>query len=444
MHVFWNSGERRLRALWRLLAQAAMMVGLAAVPIVVIAEPLTALHRRGLFLRSYDHDAYDRVINMIVGPPLTAAVVGSVVMARRWLDHGRLEDLGVRLDRSWWSGLALGLGLGTALMALVFVLEYLLGWITVTGILVSNVTGVSVAFALSFSAVKVLCVGTYEEFVSRGYQLRNLTEGLTLRWGIAISSAVFAVLHVTNDNASVLSTTGLFVNSLLLATAVLVTGRLSTAIGLHIAWNFVQGAVFGFPVSGDKEGASLVGIHQGGDAVMTGGTFGPEAGLVGILASVVGVGALFCWAHLRKGRPFQVACPGRGGDDSPGDSAMSRHERAALRASIGLAALLAVVMQVGTVASGADEGQLMQTIGTIKAVEPDAGRISVLTGCGHALRVLVFEVGAACRIEIDGVVVPLATLRPGRIVAVRYRGDVETYVAESIATVSAGDRARAK
>lgn len=123
---------------------------------------------------------------------------------------------------------------------------------------------------------------------------------------------------------------------------------------------------------------------------------------------------------------------------------MSRHERIAQRASIALAALLAVGMLAGMGARGAGDVELKQTIGTIKAVEPEAGRISVITGCGHALRVMVFQAGAPCRIEVEGVVAPLATLKRGQIVAVRFRGDAEALVAESIATVSAADSARAK
>ena len=144
------------------------MVVLAAAPILLIAEPLTALHRRGLFLSTYNHDDYDRIINMIVGPIMTAGVVGSVVIARRWLDHRSVETLGIRFDRAWWRGLLGGLAVGTVLMALVFGIEYALGYITLTGVLVANVTGVSVGLALAFSTVKVLCVGVYEEFISRG------------------------------------------------------------------------------------------------------------------------------------------------------------------------------------------------------------------------------------------------------------------------------------
>jgi len=291
MNLFWNAGERRLRVVWRLALQAALMVALAAIPILAIAEPLTALHRRGLFLAGYDHDAYDRVVNMIVGPFLTAAVIASVIVARRRLDHRPVADLGVRVDRRWWTGLALGLAVGTSVMTAVFVVEYAFGWVVPAGTLVQNAAA-PLGLAVAFSAVKALCVGHYEEFVSRGYHLDNI--------GVLLSSLIFALLHVFNDNASALSTFGLFMNALFFAAAVKVTGRLSTAIGAHVAWNLVQGAVLGFPVSGDKEGASLIGIVQRGPAFLTGGAFGPEAGLVGVAASLLGIALLLVWGRWRQ------------------------------------------------------------------------------------------------------------------------------------------------
>ena len=100
MSLFWNPAEKRLRALWRLALQAALMAAFGGVPILLIAEPLTWLHRRGLFLPDYDHDAYDRVVNMIVGPFLAAAVIGSMAVAARWLDHRPFNKFGVRIDRA--------------------------------------------------------------------------------------------------------------------------------------------------------------------------------------------------------------------------------------------------------------------------------------------------------------------------------------------------------
>jgi uncharacterized protein len=180
-------------------------------------------------------------------------------------------------------------------MTLIFAVEYAAGWIQVSGFLRIRAADVSLALALSFSLVKVLCVGVYEELVSRGYHLRNLAEGLNLPVAVFASSAVFALLHAINDNATVMSTLGLLVNAFLFVAAFLATGRLSTAIGLHVAWNLFEGAVFGFPVSGDKEGASLVAIHQLGPPLVTGGAFGPEAGLCGIAASLLGIAVFAAW-----------------------------------------------------------------------------------------------------------------------------------------------------
>jgi uncharacterized protein len=139
----------------------------------------------------------------------------------------------------------------------------------------------------------------YEEVYSRGYLLRNLADGTNMPASVIVTSLVFALLHLTNPNASAASVVSLFVNGLLFAAGVLWTGRLSASIGLHAGWNLFEGAVFGFPVSGDKEGASLVGIQQHGAEWLTGGAFGPEAGAIGIAASLVGIALLFVYSRRR-------------------------------------------------------------------------------------------------------------------------------------------------
>ena len=65
------------------MLQAALAVALAVLPIVLIAEPLTIAHKAGAFLPSLNEAAYDRVVHIIVGPPLTAMIVLSVWLAAR-------------------------------------------------------------------------------------------------------------------------------------------------------------------------------------------------------------------------------------------------------------------------------------------------------------------------------------------------------------------------
>ena len=111
MGIFWNPDERRLRVLWRLAAQTALMVALGLLPIVGIAEPLTRLHRRGLFLPGYSHEAYDRVVNMIVGPFLVAAVIAQRRDGRALARSASVR--GLRESRSTGPGFA-GSGWGSA------------------------------------------------------------------------------------------------------------------------------------------------------------------------------------------------------------------------------------------------------------------------------------------------------------------------------------------
>ncbi len=80
------------------------------------------------------------------------------------------------------------------------------------------------------------------------------------------------------------------------------TGKLAIPIGLHITWNFFQGNVFGFPVSGTLANVTtFIAIEQGGPDLWTGGASGPEAGLIGIIAMVLGVVLTVVWVYWRYG-----------------------------------------------------------------------------------------------------------------------------------------------
>jgi hypothetical protein len=112
---------------------------------------------------------------------------------------------------------------------------------------------------------------------------------------------VFGLLHATNPNASWISTLNLILAGLFLGLGFVLTGELAIPIGLHITWNFFQGNIFGFPVSGMKSGVSLISIQQGGPNLLTGGAFGPEAGLVGIFAILVGSILIMLYVRNTRG-----------------------------------------------------------------------------------------------------------------------------------------------
>lgn len=248
---------------------------------------------------------FDKIADLVVGPLFTVLLLLTIWISTRVLDRRRFIDLGFRLDARWLRDLVVGFLAAACMMTLLFAVAASMHWVEVRGMW-RGTPGLPVGLAVAYTILKVLCVGTYEEALSRGYQLRNVAEGLNgvarlrptsaVLASVAVTSAVFGVLHLTNDNATLLSAVLLSINGVMFSVPVILTGQLGAAIGLHIGWNLFQGLVFGFPVSGDDlEPASVLIVRGTGPDWITGGAFGPEAGLLSLGVTVIGIAALYMW-----------------------------------------------------------------------------------------------------------------------------------------------------
>jgi membrane protease YdiL (CAAX protease family) len=196
-------------------------------------------------------------------------------------------------------------------MTSIFLAERAAGWVTIAGMFRQGDSGLPFAIAILAPLFLFLCVGVYEELLARGYLLRNLAEGfngpgigpraaLVLAW--ALSSALFGLAHAANPNATAVSTISVALAGLFLGLGYVLTGELAIPIGLHITWNFFQGNVYGFPVSGAApRQATFIAIEQRGPEIWAGGAFGPEAGLIGLVALLVGSLLIVLWVRLRRG-----------------------------------------------------------------------------------------------------------------------------------------------
>ena len=294
--------------MWRIILQAVMMVAgvvlLTAVPMALVRLLFQSFNPRE-FLGAGSLNIFSTVT-------VLAATLFSLWLAGRLLDRHPMADFGFHFSRRWWRDLLFGLGLGAALMAGIFAVELAAGWISIRGAFETAQPDQSFALAIISPILIFLSVGIYEECLSRGYWLHNLSEGLNfsflgpkvailLAWGI--SSTIFGAAHMGNPNATAVSTVSLVVAGLFLGLGYILTGELAIPIGLHISWNFFQGNVFGFPVSGtDLRGGTFIAIQQGGPELWTGGAFGPEAGLMGIAAILVGSAATLWWVRRHDGQ----------------------------------------------------------------------------------------------------------------------------------------------
>src|SRR5215210_2192733 len=293
--IFFTSDGSRLRAGWRLAIQSLILlsfglcIGIPIVGILYFLDP--SVLNVPLQLKP------EHLLLATIGE--TFAVTTSVFLARRFLDKQPIESLGLKLNIQSFFDVLAGIGIAFLQMGFIYILMLGLGWLTFEGFawefdpINVVVTGVLIFFAI------FIFVGWNEELLSRGYHLQTIASGLNLFWGVIISSAAFGLLHLGNPNATWVSAAGIFFAGVYLAYGYIRTKQLWLSMGLHLGWNFFEGVVFGFPVSGlDIYALTRIKVH--GPELWTGGAFGPEAGLIVLPSLLLGAGLIYWFTKSRE------------------------------------------------------------------------------------------------------------------------------------------------
>lgn len=202
-------------------------------------------------------------------PPILAYLVLVKLIERRRLTELSLRQL---------PGLGLlGLLVGAGLISLVIGVLWLAGSYHVTG------TNPHVDW-LPAVLVVGLGAGIGEEIITRGALFRIVEEGLGTWWALAISAVFFGAAHIFNPGATLWSSAAISIEAgILLALLYHVTRSLWACIGMHAAWNILQGTLYGVAVSGTAADGLLVSKLTGPDW-LSGGSFGAEASVVATLA----------------------------------------------------------------------------------------------------------------------------------------------------------------
>jgi membrane protease YdiL (CAAX protease family) len=293
LSIFKDPTAGRLRAGWRILGQQILLV----FTLMSFEDYLTAPFKRSISQNG------SLILDAITG---ILAFGISVWLAGKWLDHRPFADFGFHLRRGWWIQFGFGMSLGALLMGFIFILEFGFGYVQVIQLGFTVEPNSSLLLALAVMFIHYIGISFTEEILSRGYLLRNLLEGfssfhrnVTIALAIVFSSILFALPHAGNPNATPASIVLLIVFGVMCAAGVILTGELAIPLGLHLTWNFFQGNIFGFPVSGwEMRGGSLIQIQQHGPVWFTGAAFGPEAGIVGLLAMLLGILLIVLWSRI--------------------------------------------------------------------------------------------------------------------------------------------------
>ena len=194
----------------------------------------------------------------------------------KWTEKSPAADLPMRRLAGDTS---VGFGIGVFYFVLVTGIIALFGGYKVDGI-GHDWEGLARALCL------FLVVAVGEEVLFRGIVFRMIDE----RWGtlvaMIVSALIFGFVHITNKNATVWSSVAIAVEAgLLLAAAYKWSGTLWLPIGIHWSWNFFQGPVFGFAVSGNETQSLVKSVIKGSDW-LTGGSFGAEASIPALIMGI--------------------------------------------------------------------------------------------------------------------------------------------------------------
>lgn len=224
-----------------------------------------------------------------------AAALGLALLMGWLLDREPPETMGLapaRWVRDGGVGLLLGAGTMLAIGALAWALS------PHPAVRPGGATALSFAVDL----VAFLTAAAAEEIAFRGYLQRLFATWKGPVVGIVVPSVLFALFHVLNPNVTPLALVNIALAGTVFALAVEWTGTLWLAVGYHFAWNLFQGSVLGLPVSG-MAWQGIMAFPTDGPALLMGGPFGPEGGLVA--TAVLLLSLLPLWAATR--RPATVA-----------------------------------------------------------------------------------------------------------------------------------------
>jgi len=227
--------------------------------------------------------------------------VVSVVIFRLFIDRRSLGSLG--WDFEAFPGEATtGLFMGPALLGIAALLMMASGhlqWVDIS-------FDPSLLF-VSFGLMALIAFS--EEMVFRGYILGNLLDSLANKWvALLISGILFAAFHFTNPGIHTLAFVNLFLAGLLLGINYIYTRNLWFSFLFHLSWNFVQGPILGFRVSGLSLPSLLV-AEPKGDLFITGGDFGLEGSILNTTVSVIALLALALYFERKYASQTQSVQP---------------------------------------------------------------------------------------------------------------------------------------
>jgi membrane protease YdiL (CAAX protease family) len=278
------------------------LIFVVAYPFFLVAQAVLMLVISGFKIDSVEEfaAAFDKPIMVLIQAATLLLTLVYIWLFRRFIDRRSLVSLGLSFGRQIRKDFVMGLIWGAAMATAVFGLFWIFGLAHIRHIQFSLGSLLMVAVTMAFTAAQ-------EELLMRGYLLNNLMQSTNKFLSLLLVSVVFTVVHAQNPNLTVAAILNIILAGLCLGIYYIYRKNLWFPIGLHIAWNWFQGPVFGSPVSGIQMQSIFV-IEFTGNKDLTGGGFGFEGSLVMTLVAAITVVILyFIYRRSRNSREVELS-----------------------------------------------------------------------------------------------------------------------------------------
>lgn len=259
--------------IWAIILSLIFMYGGSLIGSLATVPLYLALSNVPLFFNNQD------LLSLLI-TLFSFAFISLLIFFRvKVIEKRSLSSIGFNKN-NWLKKYSLGFLIGLVMMSIIVLILLSFGYITVEKNPIQPV-GVSAISSVLVILFGWIIQGATEEIVTRGWLLNVLSSKYNIGFGLLISSTLFGLMHLTNPNVNYIAVINIIFVGLFYGLYVIKTNDLWSVCGMHSAWNFAQGNIFGFEVSGlDISVGTLIDLNLVENDFITGGVFGPEASIV--------------------------------------------------------------------------------------------------------------------------------------------------------------------
>lgn len=221
-----------------------------------------------------------------------AAVWVCAVIFLKYFDRVPVSELGMSIKGRWKDCLA-----GFVFAAVL----YAIGFGISLGLKAVQIQSITFKPAILIGTFMVyLVAASLEEIMVRGYIQGRLMTKMNKFAAIIVASLFFSVMHIANANIDAFALLNLFLAGLLLGASYLYTKNLWFPISLHTAWNWIQGSILGYEVSGTQMYPSLIEQYLPENNILNGGNFGFEGSIICTILTLIGTAVIIAYYERKR------------------------------------------------------------------------------------------------------------------------------------------------